>query len=146
MGELFDASVPWSWIEEVLATAGEAGWHTFQFLTKQPHIARHYAFPENAWAGVTVENGKYDSLLRLYRFAGVQASVRFLSFEPLMGPAMVIPEFVNWVIVGAMTGPGAIKPKPEWVQGIIDEADSRGIPVFLKDNLNWPEIRREWPE
>lgn len=53
---------------------------------------------------------------------------------------------INWIIVGAQTGPGAVKPKPEWVQSIIDQCRSAGVPIFLKDNLNWPEIIQEFPE
>ena len=145
MGELFDPLVPWSWTEEVLATAGEAHWHTPQFLTKQPSRAAKFTFPTNAWVGVTVEDEGVIPQVRLARLANVKAPVRFVSFEPLMGPVIHIPSWVNWVIIGAMTGPGAIKPKPEWVQALIDTADAIGIPVFLKDNLNWPDPRQEWP-
>jgi protein gp37 len=53
---------------------------------------------------------------------------------------------INWVIVGAQTGPGAVPPKPEWVQNIIDQCREAGVPVFLKNNLNWPEKIQEWPE
>jgi protein gp37 len=53
---------------------------------------------------------------------------------------------VNWIIVGAQTGPGAKQPKAEWVQEIIDQAREHSIPIFLKDNLNWPEKIQEFPE
>lgn len=52
---------------------------------------------------------------------------------------------INWVIIGAQTGPGAIPTKPEWVQSIIDQCRAAGVPVFLKDNLNWPEKIQEYP-
>lgn len=145
MGEIFDPSVPWEWTDEVLATAGEAHWHTFQFLTKQPLTAQQFTFPGNAWAGVTIENGGLIPQIRLRRFASVEAAVRFVSFEPLTGPITVIPKWADWIIIGAMTGPKAIRPEKAWVQNLIDIADDMGVPVFLKDNLNWPKIRREWP-
>jgi protein gp37 len=53
---------------------------------------------------------------------------------------------LHWAIIGAMSGPGAVKPKPEWVQGLIDQYRVAGVPLFLKDNLNYPERVREWPE
>lgn len=53
---------------------------------------------------------------------------------------------IDWVIIGAQTGPGAKPPKPEWVQSIIDQCRSVGVPVFLKDNLNWPEKIQEYRE
>jgi protein gp37 len=52
---------------------------------------------------------------------------------------------IDWIIIGAQTGPGAISPKKEWVQAIISQARAAGIPVFLKDNLHWPERIQEWP-
>jgi protein gp37 len=85
----------------------------------------------------------------------------------------IVGDFANhildWVIIGAMTGSKAdiiaqskqhpdltplwvpevhrwtLQPKPEWVQEIIDAADSADMSVFLKDNLRWPTVRREWP-
>jgi len=146
MGDLWDPHVPPDWTQAVLNEAEFCWWHTFQFLTKQPLTAQQFTFPGNAWAGVTIENGGLIPQIRLRRFASVEAPVRFVSFEPLTGPVTVIPEWADWIIIGAMTGPGAMKPKPEWVQGLIDTADKEGIPVFLKDNLGWPEVRQEWPK
>jgi len=57
-------------------------------------------------------------------------------------------ECLNWLILGALTGPGSKQhqTKPEWVQSLIDQARAAGVPVFLKSNLNWPEKIQEWPE
>jgi protein gp37 len=54
---------------------------------------------------------------------------------------------LSWIICGAMTGPGSQKhqPKREWVQSLIDQARAAGVPVFLKDNLHWPEQVQQWP-
>ncbi|EGD47100.1 Gp37Gp68 family protein [Ruminiclostridium papyrosolvens DSM 2782] len=52
---------------------------------------------------------------------------------------------IEWVIVGAETGPGAKPPEPEWVQSIIDQCRDAGIPLFLKNNLNWPMKIQEYP-
>jgi protein gp37 len=52
---------------------------------------------------------------------------------------------LEWVIVGAQTGPGAKPPEPEWVQSIIDQCRDAGIPLFLKNNLNWPMRIQEFP-
>ncbi len=29
--------------------------------------------------------------------------------------------------------------KPEWIQGLVEQYRAAGVPVFLKDNLRWPE-------
>ena len=145
MGELFDPRVPDEWIEEVLAVARFCERHTFQFLTKQPQRAAQFDFPSNAWVGVTATDDFMESNVTIARLRAIQAPVRFISYEPLLDAIPSVPCWVNWIIIGAMTGPGAIKPEPEWVQHLIDLADAAGIPVFLKDNLGWKEPRQEWP-
>ena len=145
MGELFDPRVPNDWIKAVLAVAWICERHTFQFLTKQAYKATQFTFPSNAWVGLTVDYDGTETWANQTNMKLVEAAIRFVSYEPLLSPIKYIPSWANWIIIGAMTGPGAIKPKREWVQRLIDVADKEGIPVFLKDNLNWPEPRREWP-
>lgn len=53
---------------------------------------------------------------------------------------------LDWVIVGAETGPGARPYKREWVQDIIDQCYDAGVPLFLKDNLKWEERIQKFPE
>lgn len=60
--------------------------------------------------------------------------------------SVILKPRLDWVIIGAQTGPGAKPPKPEWVQDIIDQCGAAGVPVFLKDNLKWPVKIQEWPE
>ncbi len=40
---------------------------------------------------------------------------------------------LNWVIIGAQTGPGAVKPKMSWLL-VAEQAQEAGVPVFIKDN------------
>ena len=66
-----------------------------------------------------------------------------MSFEPLLGPVAKcdlseLRDF-HWGIIGAQTGPSAEAPNPEWVKNIIAQASVEKIPVFVKDNLKWPE-------
>jgi protein gp37 len=60
--------------------------------------------------------------------------------------SVILKPRLDWVIIGAQTGPGTKPPKPEWVQSIIDQCRAAGVPVFLKDNLKWPVKIQEWPE
>jgi len=53
---------------------------------------------------------------------------------------------LNWGIIGGMTGPGAVKPEPEWVQDLVNQYRAAGTSIFLKDNLRWPEKIQEWPD
>jgi hypothetical protein len=53
---------------------------------------------------------------------------------------------ISWAILGAMTGPGAVKPEKKWIYSLIDQYQSAGVPMFLKDNLNWWRKIQEWPK
>lgn len=59
-------------------------------------------------------------------------------------PARIRPS-LDWVIVGAQSGPGAVKPDPAWITDIIDQCARAGVPAFLKRNLGWSERREEYP-
>lgn len=144
MAELFGDFVPDDWIDNVLATCWELPQHTFQILTKNPKRAEHFSFPFNVWLGVTITAPFYWS--RVVRLLRTNAKVKFISFEPLLEDASSTTlEWVDWVIIGAQTQPYR-RPKPEWVYRIIDRARHQGIPVFLKDNLHWPERIQEFPK
>lgn len=41
---------------------------------------------------------------------------------------------LNWLIIGAQTGPGAIKPQYGWINFAVDRAQASNVPVFIKDN------------
>jgi hypothetical protein len=50
-----------------------------------------------------------------------------------------------------MSGPKANKYKPrvEWIENILKQADERKIPVYMKDNLRsvWQDkLRKEFPK
>jgi protein gp37 len=148
MGDMFGEWVPAEWISAVVQVAEKCPHHTFLFLTKNPARYNEIWWPPNCWIGTTVESSLTAS--RLVCISKVKAPVRFVSFEPLTG---AVAKFdlealrdVQWVIIGAMTGPGAVKPKPEWVSRIINRARDFNIPVFLKANLGWPEQIREFPK
>jgi len=81
--------------------------------------------------GVTVENADYID--RIEDLRQTSAAVKFISFEPLLGP---IPDIdlsgIDWVIVGGESGPGARPIRPEWVRGLRDKCLAENIPFFFK--------------
>lgn len=70
---------------------------------------------------------------------------RFISFEPLL--TCRIPDLfgIQWVIIGADSTKGAKKPPVEWADIIIKLAREQYIPVFVKDNYNYPDRIKEMP-
>jgi protein gp37 len=142
--ELFGDWIKPVWRQDIIQIAGANPQHTFIFLTKQPHnLPKH--FPDNCWVGVSATNWLQFSAGLGY-LAATQASVKFMSFEPLlesiefdMLQKMLFPRVINWIIIGAETKNGrivkAFAPKIEWIREIVEAADSAKMPVFLKDNL-----------
>ncbi len=153
MGDLFGSWVPEEWITEVFEACKKAPQHTYLFLTKNPtryaELADRGKLPSrsNFWYGSTITgNGERRFVSPKTDRDGFNT---FLSIEPLLKTWEFNPygEFdsIKWAIIGAQTGPGSIAPKPEWVQAIIDECRKENVPIWLKDNLKWPEKIQELP-
>lgn len=152
-GDLFDPAIPFSFIERVYHIMAFAKHHTFFILTKQPHFAKHFydctmdhAFRKglrNVWLGVSVTNQPdADEQIRLLQ--ETPAAHRFVSVEPILGP--IVPERmdgIDWVIIGAQTGPGSIWPKLEWVHSLTAQYVRAGIKVFHKNSLFPPDCEGE---
>lgn len=140
MSDLFGIGVPPNWTAQILNKIRENKADRFYLLTKQPqNLAKFSPFPDNCYVGVTATS---DAALTLAvtNLAGIEAKVKYISFEPLLGA--IQPQIdkrleqaaINWVIIGAQTKPH-VYPKIEWVREIVEAVDKVGIPVFLKDNL-----------
>ena len=88
MSDTFHADVPDIFIHELFDRMRETPQHTYQVLTKRAErmaeMSKTFDWPANVWAGVTIENADY--LHRLEHLRAVPARVRFVSFEPLLGP------------------------------------------------------------
>jgi protein gp37 len=81
--------------------------------------------------GVSVENQNY--LSRIDDLRQVDAHVKFLSLEPLLGPLRRMDlRGIDWVIVGGESGPGARPIDPVWVLDIRDQCRRAGVPFFFK--------------
>lgn len=140
MSDLFHADVPYRFIRDVfnvmrtcngMETAGgkKMPSHTFQVLTKRSQRMRDCSLnrelgydpdnpPANVWLGVSIESDRYA--FRADHLRDTAAAVRFLSCEPLIGP---LPSLdltgIDWVIVGAESGPGARPMQLEWAHDIV---------------------------
>jgi protein gp37 len=145
MGDMFGSWVPENWTGEILAAMANNPIHTFQVLTKCPENLLKWQkfFSPNLWLGVSV--ARQEDVKRIFYLRMVEPGIRFVSFEPLLGPIDADLYGIDWIIIGAQTCPTRI-PEKGWVQTIIDQARKRGIPIFLKNNLRWPEDIKEFPK
>ncbi len=160
MSDLFHKEVPFSFIDSVFDTMEEADWHTYQVLTKRSsllvrYLKRRYgkeSAPSHIWLGVSVEDEK--NAVRLTHLKAAQASVKFVSFEPLLGSVGPIDlKGIDWAIVGGESGPRSRPMAEEWALEIRDQCEKDNVAFFFKQ---WGGIRpksggrqlegREWNE
>ena len=135
MSDLFHKEVPDAFIRRVFDVMSRASWHTFQVLTKRAErmktLGRNLEWPDNVWAGVSVESRDY--LQRIDHLRCVPARVRFISFEPLLKSLAEIDlTAIDWVIVGGESGPGARSMEESWVVEIREQCLAAGVPFFFK--------------
>jgi protein gp37 len=78
----------------------------------------------------------------------VPAQMRFISFEPLLGPVgRVNLKGVHWAIVGGESGPRARPMEQGWIDAIHAQCERAGTPFFFKQwgGKNRKSAGREWP-
>jgi protein gp37 len=135
MSDLFHEKVPAEFISKVFRVMSQAPQHTFQVLTKRSknmrRLSRSLPWSNNVWMGVTVESSDY--LQRIDDLRDTPARIKFISFEPLLGPILDIDlTGIDWVIAGGESGPKARPMPPLWVKGIRDQSLAAGVPFFFK--------------
>ncbi len=135
MSDTFHRDVPEDFIGALFEQIVRHPQHVFQVLTKRAErlaeLSANLPWPENLWMGVTVESADYADRLDHLRTA--PASVRFVSFEPLLGPIRDLDlTGIDWVIVGGESGPRARPMDVQWAGEIRDRSLERGIPFFFK--------------
>jgi protein gp37 len=92
---------------------------------------RSFAPLSNVWIGTSVESKDYTFRLEVLR--DTPASVRFVSFEPLLDSVGDISlERIDWAIVGGESGPGARPIDVVWVDAIKTACDRSGTAFFFK--------------
>lgn len=127
---------------ELIKATPELDW---LLLTKRPeNIDRDGFLPDdwerqpgncypNVWLGTTTEDQEaFDKRWPILR--RVPARVRFVSYEPAIGPLAMemFDEKPDWLICGGETGQGHRSMKTHWAYNIMDECERFAIPFFMK--------------
>lgn len=91
------------------------------------------------WLGTSVED--QERAQRIPALLATPAAVRFVSIEPLLGPIDFVKaspnsrsllEDLDWVIIGAESGPRRRVCDPQWIRDIVEQCVAAKVPVFLK--------------
>jgi len=135
MSDLFHEKVPEEFIHKVFDVMGRADRHVFQVLTKRSarlaEVAPSLQWPRNVWMGVTVES--QDFTFRIDDLRKTSAAVKFVSFEPLIGPVDNVKlKDIHWVIAGGESGSGARPMRRSWATSLRDQCEASSVPFFFK--------------
>lgn len=137
MSDLFQDKADIGLIAQVWRVMERAHWHTFQILTKRPErmfeilSLPRFAPLSNVWLGTSVESEDYVGRIDMLR--RVPAHIRFVSFEPLLGP-IIGPDLskIQWAIVGGESGPHARPMEAWWAEELRDSCQQQGVAFFFK--------------
>jgi protein gp37 len=137
MSDLFQEKASEKFIQRVWHVMERAHWHSFQVLTKRPERMLKllskpgFSVLPNVWLGTSVESE--DHLARIGVLRRVPARIRFVSFEPLLGP-IVEPDLrdIHWAIVGGESGPRARPMEAWWVEQLHEACERQDVAFFFK--------------
>lgn len=142
------------------------------FMEKAYRNSTEKPYLDNVWLGVSCST-QADADKNIPIALQIPAAVRFVSLEPLLGPidldnmcrcpagppakgeivGSALREGPNgkldWVIVGAESGPKRRECKLEWVRSIVNQCKDAGVPVFVKQlHINGKVSKKpeEWPK
>ena len=102
------------------------------------HPIRRAIYPSWRSVGMIIRRqsavgAKHNSLPLLKPLRRVDATLRFLSCEPLLTP---LPDLsldgIGWVIGGGQSGQGAVCGNPKWIRDLRDLCVANSVPFFLK--------------
>jgi protein gp37 len=142
MSDLFHDRVSDEFIRDVWRVMRETPHHHYQILTKRPdrmaELVREkigYVLP-NVWLGTSIESAAVVD--RVDALRTVDAAIRFISFEPLIGPIGSIDlSNIHWAIVGGESGAAARPIREEWIDEIYDQCERYRTAFFFKQWGTW---------
>lgn len=142
MSDLFHECVSDRFILAVWRVMRETPHHNYQILTKRPERMAHVVSSQvgevlsNVWLGTSVEDSQTTD--RIDQLRETPAAIRFISFEPLIGPiGPVNLHGVHWAIVGGESGKNARPIREEWIDEIHAQCHTASTAFFFKQWGTW---------
>ncbi len=142
MSDLFHPDVSVEFIRKVWDVMRDTPRHNYQILTKRPErMAQIVASMtgdvlNNVWLGTSIEDE--DAAYRVESLRETPAKIRFISFEPLIGPVGPVDlTGVHWAIVGGESGKSARPIKEDWIDEIHDQCLMQNTTFFFKQWGSW---------
>ena len=135
MSDAFHEEIPLDVTKRAFRTMNYCGHCDFQILTKRTKhllkVCNELKWSKNIWMGTSIENSDY--LWRIDDLRQVEAKIRFLSIEPLLGEIQDLDlSGIQWVIVGGESGRKARPVNKEWVERIQAICQEQEVPFYFK--------------
>lgn len=90
---------------------------------------------KNVWLGVSIENADYA--YRADDLRKIPAVVRFISYEPALGPLDNLDlTGIDWVIYGGESGPKFRPEDKQWARTMLDKCKAAGVAFFHKQSAS----------
>ena len=142
MSDLFHDGVSEAFILKVWDVMRATPHHHYQILTKRPaRMAELVGLKitdilPNVWLGTSIENA--EVIARADALRAIPAVIRFISFEPLIGPVGLIDlSGIHWAIVGGESGTCARPIREEWIDEIYGQCERYDTAFFFKQWGTW---------
>jgi len=142
MSDLFHEGVSDAFILKVWDVMRRTPRHSYQILTKRPdRMAQVISnlMPDilpNVWLGTSVEDKEVAHRVDYLR--RVPASIRFISFEPLIGSVGEVDlSGIHWAIVGGESGAMARPIIEDWIDEIYELCENYDTAFFFKQWGTW---------
>jgi protein gp37 len=161
LADVFDAEVPTQWRADLFELIRKTPNLDWLLLTKRPQLIEEQlreisvwdSLPwRQIWFGTTMEDQRcFDE--RWPHLGRIPTPVRFVSYEPAMGP-LILPESVqgelDWLIAGGETTMRKNQSRPSdpaWFRSVRDQCEHLGVSFHFKqwgNDLSMPDGSRRW--
>lgn len=141
LSDVFDNQVPTEWQSDLWGTIEQTPELDWLLLTKRPENIRKLIppswgreMPDNVWLGTTAEDQKhYDLRWPILRDAPA-ARVKFISYEPALGPLQLFGEapYPDWFIAGGESGKNFRSVDSDCFRQVKYGCEYHGIAFFMK--------------
>jgi protein gp37 len=143
LADVFDNKVDRKWRADLFDLMRQCDQIDWQVLTKRPQNIKKMlpsdwsdGYP-NVWLGTTAEDAaSYQQ--RVIHLLDLPAVVKFVSYEPALGPLGPIKvgsKTPDWIIIGGESGVRADLARstdPNWARDVIAECQQHNVAPFLK--------------
>jgi protein gp37 len=149
MSDTFHERVLDGWIRSIFDTMRKAGQHSFIVCTKRIQRARKVMplmpLPNVILLASVEDQQRADE--RIPDLLATPAAVRGISLEPMLGAVEISrylrphwtpgkgadpPPWLDWVIVGGESGPGARPCRLEWIRDVVRQCREARVACFVK--------------